>query len=276
VFSGVADLKKAFDAARSAASAGRGTLLFVDEIHRFNRAQQDGFLPVCRGRHVTWSAPPPRTRPSSSTPRCCRAARCWCCKRSTRRRRSKSCWPRAEEAEGRAAAARRRRGARGAARMADGDGRYLLNLAEELFALGPPRGAARRRDKLALRAASPSARRSTTRPGGALQPHLRAAQVGARLRPDAALYWLARMLDGGEDPLYIARRLVRFAVEDIGLADPQALPLASPPGTPTTFSARRRANWRWRRRRLSGTAPKSNAVYKAFGAPCARRRSSGS
>jgi putative ATPase len=77
VFSGVADLKKAFAEAREhAAMAGQSTLLFVDEIHRFNRAQQDGFLPYVEDGTSPWSAPPPRTRPSSSTPRCCRAARC--------------------------------------------------------------------------------------------------------------------------------------------------------------------------------------------------------
>ena len=84
--------------------------------------------------------------------------------------------------------------------------------------------------------------------------------------PDAALYYLARMLDAGEDPLFLARRLVRMAVEDIGLADPQALvDRQSPPRTPTISSARPRASWRWRRPSIYlATAPKSNAAYTAY------------
>ena len=154
--------------------------------------------------------------------------------------------------------------------MADGDGRYLLNLAEELFA--PARGAAARSPALAEAVQRRAPLYDKAQEGhynliSALHKSLRGSDA------DAALYWLARMLAGGEDPLYIARRLVRFASEDIGLADPQALVqalaawhayerLGSPEGE---LALAQRVIY-------LATAPKSNAAYKAFGAARGRRR----
>jgi len=163
VFSGVADLRKAFEAARLRRESGRGTLLFVDEIHRFNRAQQDGFLPYVEEGVVTLVG------------------------------------------------------------ATDGDGRYLLTLADELFLSGDTKldaaGVAALLQKRAP--AYDKSRDEHYNIISALHKSMRGSD------PDAALYWYARMIYGGEDPRYIARRLVRFASEDIGLADPTALMIAS-------------------------------------------------
>ncbi|MBL6081619.1 replication-associated recombination protein A [Belnapia sp. T18] len=273
VFSGVADLKRAFDEARQRRRAGQGTLLFVDEIHRFNRAQQDGFLPVVEDGTVTLVGATTEN-PSFAL----NGALLSRCQVLVLRRLDEAALDllltRAEAEAGRALpldpAARASLRA-----MADGDGRYLLNLAEQLLALPPgqpPLDAAALGELLARRAALyDKDREEHYNLISALHKSLRGSD------PDAALYWFARMIQGGEDPRYIARRLTRFAAEDVGLADPRALPLAI-------------AAWETYERLGSpegelalvqlilhlGTAPKSNAAYVAWGEAQRAARETGS
>ncbi|WP_207484506.1 replication-associated recombination protein A [Arenibaculum pallidiluteum] len=221
VFSGVADLRRVFDAARKRREAGQGTLLFVDEIHRFNRAQQDGFLPYVEEGTVTLVGATTEN-PSFEL----NAALLSRCQVLVLRRLDEDALERllarAEQETGRALPLTP--DAREALKaMADGDGRYLLNLVEAVLALDPPGPL----DTPAL-AASVQKRAPLYDKGqeghynliSALHKSVRGSDT------DAALYWLARMLSGGEDPRFIARRLVRMAVEDIGLAEPTALPQA--------------------------------------------------
>ncbi|HZT19374.1 MAG TPA: replication-associated recombination protein A [Dongiaceae bacterium] len=273
VFSGVADLRKVFEAARSRRRAGQGTLLFIDEIHRFNRAQQDGFLPYVEDGTVILVGATTEN-PSFEL----NGALLSRCQVFVLNRLDDAAMElilaRAEAAEGRALPleAEARRALRA---MADGDGRYLLNMAEELLAL-PPSG--RKLDSAGLAAAvqrrAPlydKAQEGHYNLISALHKSLRGSDT------DAALYWLARMLAGGEDPRYIARRLVRFAVEDVGLADPDALPhaiaawdaferLGSPEGELAVAQCVI----------YLATAPKSNAAYKAFSAARATAEETGS
>jgi|TARA_Y100000031_G_scaffold146341_1_gene180167 putative ATPase len=262
VFSGVADLRKAFDAARTRRQDGHGTLLFVDEIHRFNRSQQDAFLPVVEdGTIVLVGAT--TENPSFEL----NAALLSRCQVLVLNRLDDGAL---EELLVRAEAAEERglpldEDARRALRaMADGDGRYVLNLSEELFALEP----GTELDTAALVAAVQKrapvydkAQEGHYNLISALHKSLRGSDA------DASLYWLARMLTAGEEPLYIARRLVRFAVEDVGLADPQALLQAVAAketyeflGSPEGELALAQAVV------FMATAPKSNALYKALGA----------
>ncbi len=262
VFSGVADLRKVFEAAKGRRLAGQGTLLFIDEIHRFNRAQQDGFLPYVEDGTVILVGATTEN-PSFEL----NGALLSRCQVFVLNRLDDAAMEqltvRAEAAEGRPLPldAEARRALRA---MADGDGRYLLNMAEELFRLPP----SPKLDNAGLAAAvqrrAPlydKAQEGHYNLISALHKSLRGSDT------DAALYWLARMLAGGEDPRYIARRLVRFAVEDIGLADPDALPqsiaaweayerLGSPEGELAIAQCVV----------YLGTAPKSNAAYRAFGA----------
>jgi putative ATPase len=273
VFSGVADLRKVFERATERRRAGEGTLLFVDEIHRFNRAQQDGFLPYVESGTVILVGATTEN-PSFEL----NGALLSRCQVFVLHRLGDAALEellrRAEAAEGRKLPLDEE--ARAALRaMADGDGRYVLNLAEELFILPP---GTKPLDSAALAAAvqrrAPlydKAQDSHYNLISALHKSLRGSDV------DAALYWLARMLAGGEDPLYIARRLVRFASEDVGLADPQALVQAL-------------AGWDTYERLGSpegelaiaqvviylATAPKSNAAYTALGAAMAAARVTGS
>ncbi len=273
VFSGVADLRKVFEAARSRRRVGQGTLLFIDEIHRFNRAQQDGFLPYVEDGTVILVGATTEN-PSFEL----NGALLSRCQVFVLNRLDDAAMElilaRAEAAEGRALPleAEARRALRA---MADGDGRYLLNMAEELLAL-PPSG--RKLDSAGLAAAvqrrAPlydKAQEGHYNLISALHKSLRGSDT------DAALYWLARMLAGGEDPRYIARRLVRFAVEDVGLADPDALPhaiaawdaferLGSPEGELAVAQCVI----------YLATAPKSNAAYKAFSAARATAEETGS
>jgi putative ATPase len=262
VFSGVADLREAFAGARERRVAGRGTLLFVDEIHRFNRAQQDGFLPYVEDGTVTLIGA--TTENPSFELNGALLSRCQVLVlRRLDEAALETLLQRAEAAEGRPLPLEP--DARSALiSMADGDGRYVLNLAEELFQFAP----ARRLDTAGLVAAvqrrAPlydKAQEGHYNLISALHKSLRGSDT------DAALYWLARMLAGGEDPLYIVRRLVRFAVEDVGLADPQAVVqalaakdlydfLGSPEGELGLAQAVI----------YLATAPKSNAAYSAFGA----------
>jgi len=272
VFSGVADLRKIFDAAKKRREMGEGTLLFVDEIHRFNRAQQDAFLPVVEDGTVILVGATTEN-PSFELNGALLSRTQVLVLRRLDDAALEKLLVRAEadigktlplDADGRAALRA----------MADGDGRYLLNLAEELAAMKP----AKPLDPGALAAAVQKraplydkAQESHYNLISALHKSLRSSDT------DAALYWLARMLAGGEDPLYIARRLVRFAVEDVGLADPQALVqglaawdtyerLGSPEGELALAQLVI----------YLGTAPKSNAAYVALGAAMRSARETGS
>lgn len=273
VFSGVAELKRAFEEARARRAAGRSTLLFVDEIHRFNRAQQDGFLGIVEDGTVTLVGA--TTENPSFALNGALLSRCQVLVlRRLDDEALERLLARAEEEEGRAlpldAAARAALRA-----MADGDGRYLLNMVEQLLALPPgeaPLDPAGLAGLLAKRAALyDKDREEHYNLISALHKALRGSD------PDAALYWFARMLVGGEDPRYIARRLLRFASEDIGMADPRAIQIAL-------------AGWEAYERLGSpegelalaqvvvhlGTAPKSNAVYAGFGEAMRAARETGS
>lgn len=260
VFSGVADLKKAFERARARRAAGRGTLLFVDEIHRFNRAQQDGFLPVVEEGTVTLVGATTEN-PSFEL----NAALLSRCQVLVLKRLDDAgldqLIARAETEMGRTLPLDA--GARTALRsMADGDGRYLLNLVEEAFTFDPdtPVDAAALAQLLNKRAtAYDKDREEHYNLISALHKSVRGSD------PDAALYWFARMLEGGEDPLFLVRRLVRMASEEIAIADPTALMIANEAartyerlGSPEGELALAHAVVHL------ATAPKSNAVYVAY------------
>ncbi len=272
VFSGVADLKRAFDDARQRRRIGRRTLLFVDEIHRFNRAQQDGFLPVVEDGTVVLIGA--TTENPSFALNGALLSRCQVM--VLKRLDSaglESLLARAEAEAGRTLpldpAAREVLLA-----MADGDGRYLLNLAEQLQALGdaPPLDPNGLSQLLAKRAALYDRdREEHYNLISALHKSLRGSD------PDAALYWFARMILGGEDARYIARRLTRFAAEDVGLADPSALPAAL-----SAWESYERLGSPEGELALAqlvvhlATAPKSNAVYVAWKQAQAAARETGS
>ncbi len=272
VFSGVADLRKVFEAARLRRGMGRGTLLFVDEIHRFNRAQQDGFLPYVEDGTIALVGATTEN-PSFEL----NAALLSRCQVFVLRRLDDAAMEllltRAEAIEGRGLPLDD--GARAALRaMADGDGRYLLNLAEELFRLPaePLLDQARLVEVVQRRApVYDKGQESHYNLISALHKSLRGSDT------DAALYWFARMLAGGEDPIYIARRLTRFAVEDVGLADPAALPQAI-----AAWEAYDRLGSPEGELALAqlviylGTAPKSNAAYTAYKAAGSAARETGS
>jgi putative ATPase len=262
VFSGVADLKKIFAEARTAARAGQKTLLFVDEIHRFNRAQQDGFLPYVEDGTVTLVGATTEN-PSFEL----NAALLSRCQVLVLRRLDDAALAtllaRTETALGRKLPIDET-GRQALFAMADGDGRYLITLAEQLAGLEEKGPVPPERLATLLQKRAPlydKAQEAHYNLISALHKSLRGSDV------DAALYWFARMLDGGEDPKYIARRLVRFAVEDVGMADPNALTqtlaawdtydrLGSPEGELAIAQAVI----------YLGTAPKSNSGYTAFGA----------
>ncbi len=259
VFSGVADLKKAFADARKMAGAGRNTLLFVDEIHRFNRAQQDGFLPFVEDGTVTLVGATTEN-PSFAL----NAALLSRCQVLILNRLDEAALAqlltRVEEDSG-AALPLTENARTGLIGMADGDGRFLLNQVETILNIGPaePLGLEQLRDLLHRRVAV----YDKDRDGhynliSALHKSLRGSD------PQAALYYLARMLVAGEEPLYVLRRIVRFASEDIGLADPNALVqclaakdaydfLGSPEGELAIVQACL----------YCAAAPKSNAAYRA-------------
>ena len=272
VFSGVADLKRAFEEAARRRRAGQGTLLFIDEIHRFNRAQQDGFLPVVEDGTVVLVGATTEN-PSFAL----NGALLSRCQVLVLRRLDDNALAhllaRAEADTGPLPLTEAGRDALRA--MADGDGRYLLNMVEQIAALPsgtPPLDAAALAELLARRAALyDKDREEDYNLISALHKSLRGSD------PDAALYWFARMLTGGEDPRYIARRLTRFAAEDVGMADPQALAQTLAAwetyerlGTPEGELALAQAVV------YLATAPKSNAVYRAFGAAQAAAKQTGS
>ena len=224
VFSGVAELRKVFDRARQRRGAGEGTLLFVDEIHRFNRAQQDAFLPVVEDGTVILVGATTENPSFELNAALLSRAQVLVLNRLDDAA-LEELLVRAEREEGRALPLTDEARA-GLKAMADGDGRFVLNLAEELFAMPPGEVG----DGLDLAALSEAVQRRAPLYDKSQEGHynlisaLHKSMRGSDA--DAALYWLARMLAGGEDPIYIARRITRIAVEDIGMADPQALPQA--------------------------------------------------
>jgi putative ATPase len=261
IFSGVADLKKIFEEARSRRAMGQGTLLFVDEIHRFNRAQQDSFLPVMEDGTVTLIGATTENPSFELNAALLSRARVLTF-RPLEAAAIEKLLERAEEAMG------RKLPLDGDARqalvgMADGDGRASLTLAEEVWR------AARRNEIFDRARLAEIVQRRAPIYDKAQEGHynlISALHKSVRgSDPDAALYYLARMLDAGENPLFVARRVVRMAIEDIGLADPQALVIANSAkdaydflGSPEGELAIAQAVV------YVATAPKSNAAYLAY------------
>ena len=262
VFSGVADLKKTFDAARQRRKMGQGTLLFIDEIHRFNRSQQDSFLPVVEdGTIVLVGAT--TENPSFELNGALLSRAQVLVLRRLDDAALETLLERAEAHYGEPF--RLTDDARASLRaMADGDGRYLLNLAEELAAIKTVKPLDTAGLVAAIQKRAPlydKSREEHYNIISALHKSIRGSD------PDAALYWLARMLAGGEQPLYIARRLVRAAVEDIGLADPNALVQALAAKDMFDFLGSPEGEIALAQTVIYlATAPKSNAVYTALGA----------
>jgi putative ATPase len=264
IFSGVQELRKAFDRAKARRESGKGTLLFIDEIHRFNRAQQDGFLPHMEDGTITLVGATTEN-PSFELNGALLSRALVLVFHRLDDAALEQLLARAEAEEGRPLPldeeARETLKA-----MADGDGRTILNMAEEVFGALAAGAAAIGREALTDLVQRRAPLYDKSRDGqynliSALHKAVRGSD------PDASLYWLARMLDGGEDRLYIARRLVRMAIEDIGLADPQALVQALSAkdvydflGSPEGELALAQATI------YLATAPKSNASYTAFGA----------
>ncbi|THD57178.1 replication-associated recombination protein A [Phenylobacterium sp.] len=272
VFSGVADLKKAFEQARVRRLAGQSTLLFVDEIHRFNRAQQDGFLPFVEEGIVTLVGA--TTENPSFELNGALLSRCqvFVLKRLDDMA-LETLLEKAEAFEGRSLPlepdARQALTA-----LADGDGRYLLTLAETLFNIGSAKPLSIKELGQVLQKRSPAYdkdREEHYNLISALHKSIRGSD------PDAALYWLARMLAGGEDPLFVARRLIRAAAEDIGEADPMSLILANAAKDTYDFLGSPEGEIALAQLTVHlATAPKSNAVYKAYGAAMKAARETGS
>jgi len=272
VFSGVADLKKAFETARARRAAGQATLLFVDEIHRFNRAQQDGFLPFVEAGDVTLVGA--TTENPSFELNGALLSRCqvYVLKRLDDRA-LQTLLERAEGNEGRKLPLTPE--ARDALiAMADGDGRYVLTLAETLFAIAEDEPLDTQALAGVLQRRAPAYdkdREEHYNLISALHKSIRGSD------PDASLYWLARMLQGGEEPLFIARRLVRAAAEDIGTADPTALLVATAAKDAYDFLGSPEGELHLAQVVVHlATAPKSNAVYKAFGAARRAAKETGS
>jgi putative ATPase len=272
VFSGVADLRRVFEEAKRRRQDGRGTLLFIDEIHRFNRAQQDGFLPYVEdGTIILVGATTENPSFELNAPLLSRA-QVFVLRRLDHQALAELV-ARAERMLGRELPLAED-GREALLAMADGDGRYLLNMVEALAdrPAAPKLDAAGVADAVQRRLPLyDKAQEGHYNLISALHKSLRGSDT------DAALYWFARMLAGGEDPLYVARRLVRFAVEDVGLADPQALAqalaawdayerLGSPEGELALVQCVI----------YLATSPKSNAAYKAEGAARRAARETGS
>ena len=272
IFSGVKDLRAAFDRAESRRTLGKGTLLFVDEIHRFNRAQQDGFLPFVERGVVTLVGA--TTENPSFELNGALLSRCQVMVLKRLNEDAQNKLLARAEAEMGAKLSLTDDARHALIGMADGDGRYLLNLAEEIFAVSgdKPMDAAALSAMLQKRAPSyDKDREEHYNLISALHKSVRGSD------PDAALYWFCRMLEGGEDPLFLARRIVRMASEDIGLADPTGLMIAGEAartyerlGSPEGELALAHAVVHL------ATAPKSNAVYTAYKAARSAAKQTGS
>jgi putative ATPase len=260
VFSGVADLKKAFEAARMRRAAGQQTLLFVDEIHRFNRAQQDGFLPFVEEGIVTLVGATTENPSFELNGALLSRSQVYVLKRLDDASLD-LLLDRAEALMGKplplTPEARQAMLA-----LADGDGRYLLTMSEVLFDLTDvePLDVQALAGVLQKRApAYDKSREEHYNLISALHKSVRGSD------PDAALYWLARMLNGGEDPLYLARRIVRMAVEDIGQADPLSILVANAAKDTYDFLGSPEGELALAQAVVHlATAPKSVGVYEAF------------
>ena len=272
IFTGVPELRKVFEAARLRRTQGRGTLLFVDEIHRFNKAQQDGFLPHMEDGTILLVGATTENPSFELNAALLSRAQVIVLERLNLGDLELLA-QRAEQEVGRALPLQP--DAREALlEMADGDGRALLNLIEQILAWKA--GAALTRDALGQRLMRRAAKYDKSGDEhfnliSALHKSVRGSD------PDAALYWLARMLEGGEDPRYLARRITRMAVEDIGLADSHGQTiclqawqtyerLGSPEGELALAQA---VNY-------LALAPKSNAAYTAYKAARDAARRTGS
>jgi putative ATPase len=274
VTSGVAELKKIFQQASARRQDGIKTLIFVDEIHRFNRAQQDAFLPVLEDGTITLVGATTEN-PSFEL----NAALLSRCKVLVLNRLDntallalldraeqimQSPLPLEEEARQTLCA------------MADGDGRYLLNMVEELFAYQPSENQPLNTQALLTLLQKRMPLYDKHQEGhynliSALHKSVRGSD------PQAALYWLARMLEGGEDPLYLARRIVRMAVEDIGMADPNALVQCMAAQQAYQFQGSPEGELALAQAVIYlATAPKSNAAYVAYKAAVKEAKSTGS
>ncbi|MFN4297648.1 MAG: replication-associated recombination protein A [Brevundimonas sp.] len=272
VFSGVADLKKAFETARGRRAAGQSTLLFVDEIHRFNRAQQDGFLPFVEEGIVTLVGATTENPSFELNGALLSRSQVFVLKRlddealdqlltraEAQEEKSLPLTPEARHA---------------LLALADGDGRYLLTMSEVLFGLagGEPLDVQALAGTLQKRApAYDKSREEHYNLISALHKSVRGSD------PDAALYWLARMLNGGEDPLYLARRIVRMAVEDIGEADPLSILVANAAKDTYDFLGSPEGELALAQAVVHlATAPKSVGVYEAYKAASKAARETGS
>ncbi len=272
VFSGVADLRKVFERARSRRATGLGTLLFVDEIHRFNKAQQDAMLPFVEDGTVVLVGA--TTENPSFEVNQALVSRCQVlvlerlaldalgqllCRAEKLRQRT---LPLDDDARLALAA------------MADGDGRFLLNIAEELLSLDVPSPLDRQGLADVVQRRVPvydKAEEGHYNLVSALHKSVRGSD------PDASLYWLARILQAGEDPLFVIRRVIRMAVEDIGLADPAALTQAVAARDAFAFLGSPEGELAIAQAVLyCATAPKSNAAYRAFSAATKSARVEGS
>ena len=274
IFSGVQDLRKAFDRAKLRREQGQGTLLFVDEIHRFNRSQQDSFLPYMEDGTITLVGATTENPSFELNAAVLSRATVLTLDRhddaaiEALLQRAEALMQRALPLEPDA-----REGLIG---MADGDGRTALNMTEEIFAAVSPEQSPLNRERLSKLVQRRAPLYDKNREGhynlvSALHKSVRGSD------PDAALYWFCRMLEGGENRLFLARRLVRMAVEDIGLADPQALAVCNAAkdafdflGSPEGELALAQAVV------YLATAPKSNAVYVAFKAATRAAQETGS
>ncbi len=274
IFSGVQDLRKAFDRAKAQRQQGRGTLLFIDEIHRFNRAQQDGFLPHMEDGTITLVGATTENPSFELNGALLSRATTLVLNRLDdtamgeliERVEKEAGRPLPIDADARVAIVG----------MADGDGRALINLAEEVLAAVAPGEPPLTTASLVTLVQRRAPLYDKSRDGhynliSALHKAVRGSD------PDAALYWLCRMLDGGEDRLFLARRLVRMAVEDIGLADPAALTQALAAKDTYDFLGSPEGELALAQTTIYlATAPKSNAAYKAYGAAMKAAKQHGS
>ncbi|MFN3537472.1 MAG: replication-associated recombination protein A [Brevundimonas sp.] len=272
VFSGVADLKKAFETARGRRAAGQSTLLFVDEIHRFNRAQQDGFLPFVEEGIVTLVGATTENPSFELNGALLSRSQVFVLKRlddealdqlliraEAQEEKDLPLTPEARHA---------------LLALADGDGRYLLTMSEVLFGLAGG-------DALDVQALAGTLQKRAPAYDKSREEHynlISALHKSVRgSDPDAALYWLARMLNGGEDPLYLARRIVRMAVEDIGEADPLSILVANAAKDTYDFLGSPEGELALAQAVVHlATAPKSVGVYEAYKAASKAARETGS